>query len=277
MLLDKSKLPFHWKYRAHQLLSRTIGRLTGIFAPPVQKVVIITNGRTGSNLLVSYLNSSPEVRAYGEIFGTYYLSSEFLMEKLRKPGGAVRHLKEMLHRLTTEKFSSVKILYQHFDERFRDKRELPSLAEVLPELQNDPTIKIIHLRRENLLDVVVSNMLAKKSGKYVGQTYDVAQITLPPRVCRRHFMAIEKLEQQFRDAFPPERYLELTYEDLTAKPEETLAKVQDFLGVESLKAQSHIEKQNKSAKTDVIENYDELKWFFRRSDYRRFFDEPQKS
>ena len=277
MLLDKSTLPFPWKYRAHQLLCRTIGRLTGVFAPPVQKVVIITNGRTGSNLLVSYLNSSPQVRAYGEIFGTYYLSSDFLLEKLRQPHGAVRHLHEMLERLTTERLTAIKILYQHFDERFREKRDLPSLAELLPELQNDPTIKIIQLRRENLLDVIVSNMLAKQSGKYVGQAYDVEQITLPPRVCRRHIQAIEAQEQRFRDAFPPERYLELTYEDLTAKPDETLGKLQNFLGIENLKAQSHIQKQNRSAKSDVIANYDELKWFFRRSDYRRFFDAPDKT
>lgn len=272
MLFDKSKLPFHRKYRTHQVLCRTVGQLASIILPPPQKVVIITNGRTGSNLLVSYLNSSPDVRAYGEVFGTYYLSSDFLMKRLRQPGGVVRHLREMLRRSTTEKITAVKMLYQHFDERFRKRQELPELSNVLPELQHDPEVKIIHLRRENLLDVVVSNMLAKQSGNYVGKSYNIEAITVPPRVCRRQFMAIEERENYFRQAFPTERYLELTYEGLTEQPEETLAKVETFLGIENLEARSHIQKQNRASKIDVIANYDELHWFFRRSEYRRFFD-----
>lgn len=272
MLLDASKLPFHWKYRAHQLVCRTFGRLASQFLPAEKKVVIITNGRTGSNLLVSYLNASRQVRAYGEIFGTYYLSSEFLLKRLRQSDGATRHLSEMLRRLTTEKLTVVKILYQHFDKKFREHHGIPSLANLAPALQADTSIKIIHLRRENLLDVVLSNTLASASGKFVGEKYDIAPVTIPPRVCRRQFMAIEAHEKQIREAFAGQRYLELTYEELTNKPEETLANIETFLGIEKLEARSHIEKQNRAPKTETVANYDELHWFFRRSDYRRFFD-----
>jgi LPS sulfotransferase NodH len=271
MIQAKKKIPFRWKYLVRQLASSTVGRIAGLALPPVKRVVIITNGRTGSNLLVSYLNQSPEIRAYGEVFGGYYLRDAAMLDKVQKVG-AIAHLEDMLRRTSTERVVCAKILYRDFEERYHEKRNIPSMARLFGYLVSNEDIRVIHLRRENLLDVIVSKKLAEQSGKFVGGDYAVQQAEISPGFCRRRIEFIKAQEDMCREAFSGPRYLEMTYEELNTDASTALKRLQDFLDVGAFRAQSHHKKQNKAARSQAITNYDELKAHFSGTPFARYFD-----
>lgn len=271
MVASRMEIPFRLKYMARQAACHTAGRLAGVVLPPPVKAVIVTNGRTGSNLLVSHLNQSQEVRAYGEIFGTYYLNHDFLVRRIRDRG-ALWHLDDMLMRMGNERVTCVKILYRDFEERYRNIWSLPSLGQLFHRLESDDSLRIIHLVRENLLDVVLSNALAKQSGQFVGKTYEVKKISIPPRLCQRKMEGIAAREEKCRAAFRGPRYLELSYEELTSDTTNVLKRLQTFLGLAPFTVQARLKKQNKASRAESLENYDELKAYFAGTSYARFFD-----
>ncbi|SDH03690.1 hypothetical protein [Psychroflexus sediminis] len=115
------------------------------------KFVIIARSRTGSNLLNSYLNNSPQIIARGELFGR-------IGDKDKK-------------RIWTDiyrKYSSLvcwvgfKLFYEHpvdSDSKF-----------VWNQIKKDKSILIIHLTRDNKVRAELSKLIAFKTKKWAANT-----------------------------------------------------------------------------------------------------------
>lgn len=267
----KKRIPFKWKYLAHQFACNSAGRVADLVLPPAKKVVILANARTGSNLLVSYLNQTPAVSAYGEIFGNYYIDDPYVLSKIRRVG-AVRHLEDMVRRTSNERVVCVKLLYRDFQKRYQQIKKIPSMDDLLEYLKTHTDFYVVHLRRDNLLDVVISLELARRTGKFIGGEYEINQVEIAPDKCQQQFEIIKAAEEKYRSAFLGPRYLEVSYQELTTNAASALKKLEEFLDIGPIQARSHHTKQNTSRRREAIANYDELKAHFAGTAFERYFD-----
>lgn len=266
----RKHIPLRAKYIVRELSRLTVGNVADRVMAEVTRFVILTNGRTGSNLLVSYLQQDPNIRLYGEILGSYYLGQPFIRDIIRQRG-AVHYLKTMQARCLTERYVGVKLLYAQLGVSYSKHQNLPDLPSVLDQLVADKSTKIIHLRRINLLDIIISGAMAKETNSYVGRVYGDLKITLTADECRKRFNSLHAQEARHCALFAHHPYLEITYEDLVDDPDGSMAAVFSFLGAEPRPARTTLRKQGRAPRTSALANYEELKREFAGSAYARFF------
>lgn len=266
----KRHISFRAKYIAKELSRLSVGKIADLVLPEVSRFVILTSGRSGSNLLVSYLDQHPDIRLYGEILGKYYLDQPFVRKMIRERG-AIPYFRNMQSRVLTESHVGAKLLYAHIETPYSKRRELPDLPSVLDALVGDNSTKIIHLRRENLLDVVISGTLARQTSSYVNREYGDIKFELKPRRCRTLFEKMRAQEARYRALFAEHNYLEITYEQVVDDPEMAIARTFAFLEVEPVPARTTLKKQNRAPRERVLLNYAELKREFEDTPYAAFF------
>ena len=146
------------------------------------RFIILSDARTGSNLLQQALNSHSEIVCFREIFNIGVLRPEvgpnyidYEVEgwdpenaadiALRKADPAA-FLKQRIFTAHRQQIRAVgfKFHYDHF--WFH--------PDLLPALTDDPALKVIHLRRVNQLRMFVSLKLAELTGEW--QRYDDAKL-----------------------------------------------------------------------------------------------------
>ena len=222
------------------------------------KFIIITRSRTGSNLLMSLLDSHPNVIAKGELF-----------ESLKG-----RTCKDVWNEIYDKKpkhiqYFGFKIFYYHPIDS-DDK-------EVWNYIKNDESIKLIHLTRKNMLRTVVSRQIAEKTNRWSNVDNKKIQITekmveIDINYCLNEFKLTKDYENKIRSEFKREFYMELTYEDLVKDKQEMMTRIFNFLGIENTVAKSRTIKQNSEKLEDLILNYSELKEALEESEWSYLLD-----
>lgn len=116
------------------------------------KFLILSRSRTGSNLLRSLLSSHPDVICLGEIFGS--VGNEVKNDIIKSP---IKYLKRIAFGYHKKNIKSVgfKIFYYH--------PEFKCSTNIWNYLENQNNIKIIHLKRKNILRTILSRKIAGKT------------------------------------------------------------------------------------------------------------------
>lgn len=209
-----------------------------------KKFIVITRSRTGSNLLISLLNSHLGIKAGGELFRRLEnKSSTTLWNEIfsKKPKGI--------------KYVGFKIFYYHpLDNDNKD---------VWDYIKKDKTIKLIHLTRKNMLRTVVSREIADKTDTWTnkhGKNIEIndKRVSLDIKKCFEEFEITKSHEKRVREEFKRDDFIELTYEDLVKNNQNSINDIFDFLELERKSVKSSYKKQNKESLQDLIINYDEL-------------------
>jgi LPS sulfotransferase NodH len=226
------------------------------------KFIVLTRSRTGSNLLVDYLNSHANVFCRSEIFRR--LEGREWPAVLR----SVYRRQPFFARAV-----GFKIFYGHP----LDDTE----CGLWDALQKDRSIRVIHLVRNNVLRSVVSHRIAdktnfwfhkgKRGSPQVGSRDK--KIRLDPDSLLEEFERTALWRLQGEARFRDHEMLEISYEDLTRDPEATFIRVCDFLAVPRRRPASSFKKQNPEKLSDLIENHAELEERFRGSRWREYFTE----
>lgn len=209
-----------------------------------EKFVVITRSRTGSNLLISLLNSHPNIVAKGEKFSRLEgKNSNAVWDDI---------FCKMPKRI---KIMGFKIFYYHPLDSDNN--------EVWNYLKNDKSIKIIHLTRSNMLRTVTSRQIAAKTDKWSKfnkkeVSIEEKRINLDIDYCLKEFENTFNFERKIRDEYNSERIIEITYEELIQDNQYILNQIFNFLGLENSKVASSHKKQNKEELRDLIINYEEL-------------------
>jgi LPS sulfotransferase NodH len=124
-------------------------------------------------------------------------------------------------------------------------------------------VKVIHLKRRNLLDRYLSQQLAEISGEWVAYENPSEKPTEPvrldPKECLKDFHTAIWFEQLADEFFDDSPKLEVSYEDLVDNPEKESRRLLDFLGVEFHELSAKTLKQQTKKRSEIIVNYDELK------------------
>lgn len=232
-----------------------------------QKFLITCAPRTGSTMLRMMLNSHPDIVCHGEVItvkgkpnlGKYADTLAKTDEELAQlmAEDATRFLYDYVWGDPNCSAIGCKIKYRQLEEQFPD---------LFKAVLTDKNIKIVHLKRRNLLKRYVSNRLAgsQKTPTVIlerGHQDDNAQqkIVIHVKKCIQDIEAIKQSEIDFANYFAEHPVFDVYYEDLTLSDGQELNKLQVFLGVKPLAIQPKTVKVNSNNLADLIENYDEIK------------------
>jgi len=209
-----------------------------------EKFVVITRSRTGSNFLMASLNSHPNIVANREVFRE--LDEKSCAEVWE------RTFAKKPHNITLVGF---KIFYYHpLDSDDRS---------VWDQLVADKRVKVIHLKRNNLLRTVLSGKIALKTKVWTNKRSAIKvkledkKLSLNVDECIVEFKKIKEWESNIDKMFNDHPKLVINYEKLVAKPD-TFDEILDFLGIEQKELKSGYKKQNKEPLEELIENYHEF-------------------
>ena len=230
-----------------------------------RKFVIVGTARTGSTLLINLLKSHSQVRVFGELFRSTdtigwdvkpyatFQSRDVVSLYRADP---VAFLQSHVFCRWPRPCSAVgfKLFYYH--------ARTPEHSVVWDYLAADPEIRILHLRRRNLLAQYYSLRLAHQTNawtKPAAPQDNPATIRLDPRECEDHFGWVRALEQECASVFARHDVHDIWYEDLVVDQGPTIGAMQDFLGLPRQCLKATIVRQRTTPLHLAVANYDELR------------------
>ncbi|MDJ0571270.1 MAG: sulfotransferase [Pleurocapsa sp. MO_192.B19] len=258
----------------------------------LNKFVIFTQPRSGSNLLCGMLNLHPEILCHHEIFNPQriYYSKDFhellgndetiFREDLIKGKVGLTTLKE--RKRYPEEFI-FKIWSNNFGCKAVGFNLFPNhIPYASTSLIRDKNVKKVLLLRRNKIKCYVSLLIARKTGKWDSYNFskqennsDISVDVSATKILRwskKNSHYFHKLRQKMIDM--DQSYLELGYEDLIGEKSEYIkSDLLKFIGVSSAVEylQPPLKKQNSNKLVDLISNFDELKDKLTGTELERYF------
>ncbi len=205
-------------------LERTIGAplvesLRAYGNPSEQPVFVFSMPRAGSTLVEQILAAHPQVAAAGE-------SAEFgrLIAEVRPGVGTAAPPEAVGASLRTlgDRYLDATAQLAAGKARLTDKTLANFTLAPLIHMAL-PNARLIHVRR-NWLDTCFSSYATLFLGSYVSFSYDLAELG-------RYYSAYDRLMTRWRAILPPDRFLEVTYEDVIAHLEPAARRIVAFCGL----------------------------------------------
>lgn len=244
------------------------------------KFIILGRGRSGSTWLRTLLNSHEHIRCFGELFNAKTLGKNSIgwsVPGYRTKGAQLTQLQtDPVAFVRDEVFAPMpvhieavgfKLFYYH-----ARNGDLEAIWDYLQALE----LKVLHIKRRNLLASCLSTVAAADTGFYKlkpnqteaskTRTYEISYET-----CLKYFEATREFEGKYSDYSP--NTLSVCFEDLVADPELETDKIQRFLGVEPKRLSSPLQRQNRMQLKQRIKNFNELKTRFSGTPYAMFFED----
>jgi LPS sulfotransferase NodH len=244
-----------------------------------RKFVIVGTARTGSTLLINLLRNHGHVRVFGELFRSQdaigwdvkpfaTLQSSDVVSLYRADPVAFLENHVFCRWPRPCRAVGFKLFYYH--------ARTPEHSVVWDYLEADPELRVIHLRRRNLLAQYYSLRLAHQTNSWTKSATpkgDPMPMTIDPQECRDHFGWVRALEEDCAASFAQHDVHDVWYEDLVGDQQRTMAGIQDFLGLARHAAKPTIARQRNTPLRVAIANYDDLSKALIRTPWSVFFDE----
>lgn len=223
-----------------------------------QKFIIITYARTGSNLLMSNLNSHKNIEAKGEVF--------------RDLKG--KSCKEVWENFYSKKNRGIinagfKLFYTH--PFHTDDRSVWNF------ILDDKDIRIIHLVRKNKLRTYLSGEIAKKTDIWTEKgenniSLEEKRVKIDFNDFNERLNSIEEFEKNTRNTYQDHNFIEVSYEELVSHKNKTMRRLFEFLDVSVRETKSGYRKQNNESLQDLILNYDQFVQKLEKSKYSELME-----
>jgi len=189
--------------------------------------------------------------------------------------GTAAYVKQCFRRRLFESTIGIKILYYQVEHRYGQRWGVSGLPNVLELLKSQQDIKIVHLKRRNYLKTLASIRFASLTKKYAvreqTKTVDNFSIELTADECEHEFSRIRQWERLYDDIFKDHKILEIYYEILVTEQGRECDRILDFLSVPRRTLTTGLKKLRKRPLSEVVKNYYELKRYFSRTEWARFF------
>lgn len=223
------------------------------------RFVCVASSRTGSTLLTRSLAEHPGVRMYGEILRNYDCFADYVHEFRGTEALFQSEPSTFLDARVFRKYPrsveavGFKLLYRHAP------REHPWGDEVWRYMLAQPQLSIIHLKRQNLLQVYVSKTVAGLSNewiKYGASTAQQDQLTVDLDDMIAFFEWRRAAETDFDQRFAEFPILQVRYESLANDFDNEMARIQRFLGLEPVPVEPGTKQRAGKPLAEQIANYD---------------------
>jgi len=265
--------------------------------------MVLGSARTGSNLLLSLLSAHPRIKTYGELFNFDMLPKANLVEALDDPAAFLRQKVYQDHKseITAVGF---KMFYEHLTRDYFTK--LVDVSDAAPQLQEkytrfssfiesnyewevlderfraaweflraDQSLAVIHLQRRNMLHTLISLKQAYMTSQWwslKSGPQTISSVHLDPEECCRYFQKLSSSAAEADAAFAQHPKINIVYEDLIEKQQDTLHRIFAFLKVPYEPVATRMKKQNLASPRETIDNYEQLKSYFRNTRWDVFFE-----
>ena len=205
------------------------------------RFIILTRCRTGSNLLLRCLNQNPEVHCEGELLS---------------PKGDCYSKTEGFQFLGGARATGFKLFYCH--------NRHPGIVR---QLEMDRELRIVHLRRQKILEAVLSRHLAHETDKWTDRPYGNIKLRLDPKDLLCCFKKNLERWRTAKTRFKTNYWFDVTYEDLIPDTQGVCDGIFGFLGAGPWEVHKTMQKQAKKEPKDYIENYDEVIEFLKKAGF----------
>ncbi len=273
-----------------------------------QKFVIICGVRTGSTMLWSLLSQHDQALTFFELFHRHRESIAFNLPGYRsksqnqriidlRNNDPVNFLKTEVYKPLPKQIKAVgfKLLHtqgrsnqpwwtsSEYDRWWETVGHPPTFgsaeSDLWSYLQKNTDIAIIHLKRHNLLQRVLSNLTAQATGNWgvaatggFGHQKKTVQVELNFDDCLQDFEALRRMEDETDEFFSNHRKFNIMYEDLIDDSAQTINQVQAFLGLKVKPLKTQTKKQAIQSMSEVIHNYKKIKVQFSDTKWETFFE-----
>ena len=243
----------------------------------MNKFIVFAGRRSGTTLLVTSLDSHPQINCTKDVFSTkrrlrYFqvdrpsgLFYRFRSTSLKRQIDYIFRRKQLIDAFLAEVYTPTDDSIRAIGSRvsYGQARKYPEILEWITE--NDASV--IHLIRQNPLKAVVSHFTAQKRHTY-HTTSKVKRVTVqlsPHKLQRAVTKRLYEIEN-YRQMFKNQRYHEVYYESFVADRNAETRRILDFLGIEEYAPlTSDLVKQNPDSLADILENYQEIAQVFKGS------------
>lgn len=259
-----------------------------------QRFVIISYLRSGTHLLRTTLESHPSIVCQTEIFNS---DSRSLPYPLTMPTQEV--LDRWVYHDISPEVEHVGFVLQAYHPNaltaFPGIRPNPVWADIWELLAKMPDLKVIHLRRNNLLRRHLSHARARANGQWhnwdskqlehissFGQPQEKhidqykgskAPLVLDANRLKKDFEEVSYWHKKAEDNFSKSKCFHISYEALLDNFNNACLPLLDFLEAKPAPLKSGIRKLESRSLTESIENYEELKQFFSNTQWSHFFED----
>jgi len=239
-------------------------------ATPLKSAYIVcTTPRTGSNLLCFALATQGIGRPleYLNLIGndgTADLYSRIMQRNLEtdqqedglNPTLYSQYMSGIINRRTTANgYFGMKVFAHHFTHLFGDA-DLSILSSII-----GCTPKIIHLVRQNLIEMTISFIVAKNTQRWHSEisSTESCQTVYNFNEFLKMMVLLRSIQNKWLDIFarnPNYEVLQITYKQLSEQYTETMTRVNDYLGVMDVEIpEQPIQKQLSQEKQKLIEQF----------------------
>lgn len=243
-----------------------------------RKFIVLAHQRSGSSLVISSLCDHPQVVAYSELFAPRRFF--FYHEAYDDRSPRLLRYRNARPREFLDKF-----IYGGYSEHVRavgfklfpDQIAGPRFGCIWKWIARNPDLKIIYLRRRNLLATYASLLVAMKDKRYAikdESQRSMSTIKIDPKACLAEFRKRTRYERMMEGRIQKHDALHWSYENLAASPQEHLRVAQQFIGVDVRELKIKLVKQELRPLYEVIENYGELERYFAGTEWEYLFHEP---
>lgn len=276
------------------------------------RFIVLTAARTGSYMLTSSLNSSPNIVCFGELFNPLGKHVDYRVDGYEMYAPRERKFQDE----DIEGFLNERIFYERREQIGAVGFKAPQLhfwayQDLEEWLVRERDIYVLYLRRRNLLRMLVSLRVAMQTWgwtdyqrhtprsvlkpanalralrhplKAAGIAKDVlwpkkqawkesrTKLALSVQECREFFAKDTLDTAHYDDLFGEHDIHTLYYEDLVAHYDATLEGVQTFLGLAPRPLAPMTRQQNPEPLRELIVNYDELYEAFKGTPEAAYFE-----
>ena len=240
-------------------------RAIGVTRDPKNFFIVLFEGRTGSSYLIDKLNKHPNIAAYGEMLDSLRDETDAGRLQLEK----IRHNFYLGYRRPIESVG------------FKTKLTVIGDPTGLGQLIDNEHVRIIHLRRRNLVKLAVSSLAAARLHDRTGQwnLFDENDRLKPFHIGYQEFndrLQYKISVNQTLDKFIAGLHvpvIRLYYEDMLTDEDSYFRKLYKFLDIPDIACISNIKKNVPDDLKQLVLNVDELKEHYSGTELYKMFDE----
>lgn len=213
-----------------------------------RNLIVLSAGRSGSSLLVNYLNSNRQIHCHGEVLNSGHEIYGTTEGKTRKE--LIRHVASFFQKRDAT-YVGAKFLTHQFDEL-----EI-TVSDVLEVLRRP---KVIALYRRSLLETYVSLLIAQETDTWYS-TDVINNISVTLDLARFHEFAEvqrQRWQNSMREVSRLCSFVCVSYEDLISNRRASSDRIFAFLDIPSTTVHSESLRQNPGTLKSKISNYDSL-------------------